>query len=70
MTNYSNFVAMNAPKIEQSICEFLQEETIGEELTKSMIYSIKAGGKKFRPLLFLATLDVFDYSITQAEYNR
>lgn len=69
MTNYSNFVAMNAPKIEQSICEFLQEETIGEELTKSMIYSIKAGGKKFRPLLFLATLDLFDYSITQAEYN-
>lgn len=69
MSTYTDFVTRHAPIIEQTICTFLKKETIGEDLYDSMNYSVKAGGKKFRPLLFLATLSLVDYPITNEEYK-
>ena len=68
MSNYSNFVTQHSPIINQTICQFLEKKCLNKELYESMVYSVKAGGKKFRPLLFLATLTFLDYPIKRSEY--
>lgn len=69
MSKYSEFAGFFSPIIEETICAFLKEQTVSDELYEAMVYSVKAGGKKFRPLLFLATLELLDVELTKEEYK-
>ncbi|MGX4686745.1 polyprenyl synthetase family protein [Vagococcus sp. JNUCC 83] len=69
MSKYSEFAGRFSPIIEETICAFLKEQTVSDELYEAMVYSVKAGGKKFRPLLFLATLELLDVELTKEEYK-
>lgn len=55
--NLQQFMDENTPKINQTLEKLmLKDEHIPETLRESMLYSIRAGGKRIRPLLVLATL--------------
>ncbi len=51
--------AEELPKVEKEISDFINTYTSHEELKKSMLYSIEAGGKRLRPLIILATVKAF-----------
>lgn len=51
--------AEELPKVEKEIIDFITACTTHEELKKSMLYSIEAGGKRIRPLIVLATVRAF-----------
>lgn len=59
MATLANFQQKVLPKVEEVMIEFVQNSTNDEELKKSMLYSIQAGGKRIRPLLLLATVATF-----------
>ena len=51
-------MAVNTPKINETLESLLTKDaSIPESLRASMLYSIRAGGKRIRPLLVLATLE-------------
>lgn len=51
-------MAVNTPKINETLEGLLTKDaSIPESLRASMLYSIRAGGKRIRPLLVLATLE-------------
>lgn len=51
-------MTINIPKINETLESLLmKDEAIPEVLRESMLYSIRAGGKRIRPLLLLATLE-------------
>jgi len=41
--------AQELPKVEQEMIDFIIQYTTHEDLQKSMLYSIEAGGKRIRP---------------------
>ncbi len=51
------FIKKNTALIDQQLDELLSKAQIANTLQESMIYSVKAGGKRIRPLLVLATLE-------------
>ncbi len=56
-TNLQTFMDEYTPKINETLKQLLtKNENIPETLRDSMHYSIRAGGKRIRPLLVLATL--------------
>lgn len=73
MGDFTNFRKQNLPLIEKEMEIFIDEYTTNERLKESMLYSIRAGGKRFRPLLVIAVLDSFakqpktqDYQVAAA----
>lgn len=51
-------MSINTPKINDTLESLLMKDaSIPEVLRESMLYSIRAGGKRIRPLLVLATLE-------------
>ena len=60
------FEAEWRPRINQYLDQQLQACSDRPTLAASMRYSVLAGGKRLRPLLTLAVLDVFDVTITPA----
>lgn len=55
--NLQKFIDMYTPEINETLEMLLtKDESIPETLRSSMVYSIRAGGKRIRPLLVLATL--------------
>ncbi|MGY3766524.1 polyprenyl synthetase family protein [Vagococcus vulneris] len=69
MTTFKEFSQLHVPEIDKTINQFLTVETTEEKLLKAMLYSINAGGKRFRPLLLLSTLDFLNYSINKESYQ-
>lgn len=59
MEGFTNFRKQNLPLIEKEMENFIEEYTTNERLKESMLYSIRAGGKRFRPLLVMAVLQSF-----------
>lgn len=53
------FMAQQLPIFEQKMYEQVEKLTIPKNLKASMLYSLKAGGKRIRPLFVLAVLDLF-----------
>jgi geranylgeranyl diphosphate synthase type II len=49
--------------VESEMVDFINEHTSNEQLKKAMLYSIKAGGKRLRPLLVLSTIAAFGKAI-------
>lgn len=56
-TKLQQFIDEFTPKINETLESLLTQSTIPETLHESMLYSIRAGGKRIRPLLVLATLE-------------
>ncbi|MBF0786815.1 MULTISPECIES: polyprenyl synthetase family protein [unclassified Streptococcus] len=52
--------------IERVILDFYAEKPVASRLVEVILYSIQAGGKRLRPLLFLELLDGFGLSLTEA----
>ncbi len=66
---YKEFAAENIPLIDQAMISFLKKHSQSELLLEAMNYSLVAGGKRFRPLLLLATVDFFEDSFESQHYD-
>lgn len=66
---YQAFATENIPVINQTMYQFLKETNKSEQLLEAMDYSLEAGGKRFRPLLLLATIAFFDKPLEKVHYE-
>lgn len=55
-------------KLEHILTAFYQEQQIPAHLSAATVYSLMAGGKRIRPLLFLDLLEGFGLELTSAHY--
>lgn len=65
--NFVEFRKKWTPKIDQYLEEHLKQDVDDKKISQIMTYSVMAGGKRLRPLLFLATLDSLNKDITNSE---
>ncbi|MBP2056923.1 geranylgeranyl diphosphate synthase type II [Lactobacillus colini] len=65
--NFKEFQKKYTPQINSFLEEHLINEIVDPKLSKIMSYSVMAGGKRLRPLLFLATLHTLAKPITAEE---
>ena len=56
MTDFTNFYQKYQPIIDHYLEQHLSSEIEDKKFSQIMAYSVMAGGKRLRPLLFLATL--------------
>lgn len=56
MNNLQTFIETNLPSIDQQLENLIKEVKAPNELKEAMLYSLKAGGKRIRPLYTLAVL--------------
>lgn len=61
-SNLNEFLTTRKQAIEDYLFTYVQELTIPEDLKSSMLYSLKAGGKRLRPVLVLALLNAYGKS--------
>lgn len=66
---YQEFAASNIPVINQTMYQFLKETSKSDELLEAVDYSLESGGKRFRPLLLLATVSFFDKPLEKVHYE-
>lgn len=60
MSNHlEQFIDDNLPKIEEELYNLVERIKAPEALKESMLYSLKAGGKRIRPLFVVAVCDLF-----------
>ncbi|WP_297666151.1 polyprenyl synthetase family protein [uncultured Streptococcus sp.] len=52
-----------------TIQEFYQSKEVSSDLTETILYSVKAGGKRIRPLLLLELLEGFGLELTPAHFQ-
>jgi len=55
-TNVDQFLIINKSRIEEKLPLYVENLNAPEIIKQAMVYSLKAGGKRIRPLLLLATL--------------
>ncbi|OOL79473.1 geranyl transferase, partial [Enterococcus faecium] len=65
----TDFSAIHLPAVEKEILSFLDEHTTDRGLYDAMSYSVKAGGKRIRPLLLLTAVASFDEPIDVPVYQ-
>lgn len=65
MTTFKEFQAKYTPIINDYLEQNLAKESDDPRFAEIMAYSVMAGGKRLRPLLFLATLDSLGEGIDQ-----
>lgn len=66
--NFENELKMKTDRIEQLIESYLpKEEGFAAVLARTMNYSMRAGGKRLRPLFLLETCRLFDGDLSFAE---
>ena len=56
-------------KIDQALQDYYAPEAVSKDLIDAVLYSIHAGGKRIRPLLFLEILQGFGLNLTAAHYQ-
>ena len=66
---YKQFAEENIPIINQKMYDFLEKNSQSDLLFESMTYSLEAGGKRFRPLLLLATVSFFGKPLESIHYE-
>ncbi|RHW38465.1 polyprenyl synthetase family protein [Lysinibacillus yapensis] len=60
MTNHlTEFMKLNLPKLEEELYSLVERISAPAQLKESMLYSLKAGGKRIRPLFVLAVCEMF-----------
>lgn len=69
MENFHSFRQSQLPFVEQEMTHFINQHTTNEQLKEAMLYSIDAGGKRFRPILILAVLSSFNKTIVTHDYQ-
>ena len=52
-----------------TIQDFYQSKEVSSDLTETILYSVEAGGKRIRPLLFLELLEGFGLELTPAHFQ-
>lgn len=57
------------PRVEKEMINFLTGVTTDERLLASMLYSIRAGGKRIRPQMLLAVVSGFDKPVETGVYQ-
>ena len=60
------FISENIPTIEAHLVELVEKIKAPENLKESMLYSLKAGGKRVRPLYVLAVAKMYGVDIKPA----
>ncbi|TWS95447.1 polyprenyl synthetase family protein [Streptococcus sp. sy018] len=60
---------MEKVKIDQAMLDFYAQANVSEHLVEAIGYSIKAGGKRIRPLLCLQVLEGFGLELTKSHYQ-
>lgn len=53
------FIESNIPQIEETMFALVSKIDAPVDLKDSMLYSLKAGGKRIRPLFVLAVLELY-----------
>ncbi len=66
---YQQFAEECIPVIDRTMYQFLKEVGKSNRLFEAMNYSLEAGGKRFRPLLLLATVSFFDQPLEKAHFE-
>ncbi|GAA6113164.1 MAG: polyprenyl synthetase family protein [Apilactobacillus sp.] len=66
-TFLTDFVNEYKNRIELTIEKEVLKDVSQSDLSESMLYSLKAGGKRLRPLLTLAVLKTFNHNIDEDE---
>ncbi|CYU60601.1 polyprenyl synthetase family protein [Streptococcus suis] len=61
-------VASKLQRLEEAMADFYQPQ-VAERLNQSVLYSLRAGGKRIRPLLLLTILESFGMELKQAHYQ-
>ena len=64
---FKEFKATWTPIIDSYLADHLKSEVNDTKISQIMSYSVMAGGKRLRPLLFLATLDAINSQINDEE---
>ncbi len=64
---FKKFKATWTPIIDSYLADHLKSEVNDTKISQIMSYSVMAGGKRLRPLLFLATLDAINSQINAEE---
>ena len=64
---FKEFKATWTPIIDNYLADHLKSEVNDTKISQIMSYSVMAGGKRLRPLLFLATLDAINSKINAEE---
>lgn len=67
MTAFEYFKDTWTPVINDFLAENLKKQIDNSKISQIMSYSVMAGGKRLRPLLFLATLNALGKEITNQE---
>lgn len=67
--DYKEFQEKHMIEIENMMIKYLTLQSVNKELLEAMVYSVQAGGKRFRPLLVLMTLDFLGKPINEASYS-
>ena len=65
--NLTEFREKYTPLINQFLEEHLRDDIDNKKFSKIMAYSVMAGGKRLRPLIYFATLATLGHQITEAE---
>ena len=61
--NLLDYIDNYKEKIEKEYQRYLKKLDIPTQLKESMLYSLEAGGKRLRPVLLLASYEVYDHDI-------
>lgn len=69
MSLFRSFSSKEGQKVNFDMNQFIEEVSCSNELRDSMLYSLNAGGKRFRPLLLLATIKVFREQLQPSDYQ-
>ncbi len=69
MMNTEELQTTHLPRVEEEMRAFLTAVTTDEKLLESMLYSIKAGGKRIRPQLLLAVVAGFGKRLDTGVYQ-
>ena len=65
----TNFYQVHLPQVEAVMTEFVVATTNEVSLQESMLYSIRAGGKRLRPALVLGTLEFLQTPLERGHYQ-
>ena len=56
-------------KIGQTIEDFYKSQQVSSDLSEVILYSVRAGGKRIRPLLLLELIQAFGLELAEAHYQ-
>lgn len=62
------FIDHNLPQLETTMYDFVESIKAPAHLKESMLYSLKAGGKRIRPLFVVAVCEMYNQSL-EASYS-